>query len=210
MPVITQGGYNNGYEFGGGYLDDLRHILNSLDIKKLNILPKITTIGGGCFRDSVLEDITLPDGLAYINDFAFDNCGLKKIDIPDTVKSLSSDCFDNCRKLKRVKLPKNNHCIHIPVRCFRGCNSLESIDIPDNIKTISDSAFYNCFELKTVKLPKSLETIEDTAFNGLDNCIPNVYYDGTVQMFKRINKGPHIFPRNQTIHCVDGDYIYRG
>ena len=58
-------------------------------------------------NDTKLKEITLPDSLTYIGDYAFANCeNLEKI-IMNNVEHIGKFAFLRCSKLKSITLPKN-------------------------------------------------------------------------------------------------------
>ena len=80
----------------------------------------VTTIGRSAFHNCNLTSISLPDSLALIVDYAFNNCtNLASIEIPNSVTSLGSYSFYNC-------------------------TSLASLTIGNSVATIGGYAFYNC------------------------------------------------------------------
>ncbi len=136
------------------------------------------------FYGSGLKSVTIPEGMAGIDDCAFALCGsLKTIHIPDSVTYIGGDAFtrsgitgielgDNvttlgqwafkeCRGLVSVILPPNLETVGKGV--FQDCSSLQYVYIPNGLKTISESMFEGT-ALKTVILPNSIETIGDAAF----------------------------------------------
>jgi hypothetical protein len=69
---------------------DYIHIPTYIDSKK------VTEISTGCFDNSTMKGVTLPDGIRYIYSNAFSNCNnLTQIAIPDSVTYISNDAFYN-------------------------------------------------------------------------------------------------------------------
>ena len=82
---------------------------------------------------SATGDVTIPDGVTSIDDYAFNHCSsLESIVIPDGVTSIDD-------------------------YAFYGCSSLESIVIPDSVTSIGDYAFYGRSSLTTVNYKGSQE-----------------------------------------------------
>ena len=103
-------------------------------------------IAKDAFRDcTILESITIPDGVTYINWRAFYKCtSLKSITIPDSVTNMSSNVFI-------------------------GCTSLESAIIPDSLTRIRELTFMDCTSLKSITIPKSITNIGNLAFSGCES-----------------------------------------
>ncbi len=92
----------------------------------------------GC---SSLTDITIPNGVTKIGEYAFQNCiNLTQITIPNNVTSIG-----NC--------------------AFRGCNSLEQITIPNGVTKIGYYAFSDCPNLTIYCQASSQPSGWDTNWN---------------------------------------------
>lgn len=97
-------------------------------------------IPGNAFRESGLTSVVIPEGIEYIRDCAFANCGsLTSVTLPNTVTEICSGAFSEC-------------------------SSLESVELPNSLETISDNAFYKS-GLKWLTIPESVTTIGANAFN---------------------------------------------
>ena len=85
----------------------------------------------GCSR---LADVSLPESVESICDFAFYKCGsLKSITLPNKLKDIARSAFSDCA-------------------------SLTNVSIPDGVTKIGDSAFKNC-NLTDVAVPNSVTEI---------------------------------------------------
>lgn len=58
--------------------------------------------------------------------------------------------------------------------------------------------------LETIYLPHSVKKIGEGAFHNTP--LTDIYYNGTVDEWKAIEKGETIFSQAVTIHCTDGTY----
>ena len=134
---------------------------------------KVTGIGKGCFKDSRIKSIHIPDIVTYIGDYAFENCtslssvsfasnltpitigncvfkncdALREITIPAAV-SVGQLAFDNCTYLKKVVFSKGT--LSLGSYCFSNCRSLESVTIPESTKNIGTQVFDCCDKEKLV------------------------------------------------------------
>ena len=154
---------------------------------KNTIIPKgITVIENGAFSGRTIENISIPEGVLRIGNWAFQTCGnLKSVSIPQSVTEIGDRAFEACESLKSLTLPEGitdialaafSHCeslenINIPRsltriknELFSSCKSLKSVNIPDNVTEIGHWAFRNCSSLKEITIPKSVSTIEEDAF----------------------------------------------
>jgi len=97
---------------------------------------------GQTLIQGVNGDVTIPDGVMSIGNFAFYGCsGLTSVAIPGSVTSIGSSAF-------------------------YGCSGLTSVTIPDGVTSVGDSAFYGCNRLTSVTIPTSVINIGNRAFDG--------------------------------------------
>ena len=147
---------------------------------------KVIGIGyRACAFCELISFITLPEGLEYIDDYAFLSCQTMKFpNIPSTVRSIGIYAFDLCIEFKKITIPANIE--HLGICAFSGCTSLKTaeilcdlteipantfsytdlveITIPKTVTTIGEGAFYECSNLESISLPQGLQTIEDNVF----------------------------------------------
>ena len=153
-------------------------------LKSVNNLEnsKIIIIEDASFdRCYLLENITIPDLVERIGNYAFNWCrSLKSIDIPDSVTSIGNYAFKECRSLKSIIIPDS--VTTIGKELFYGCKSLTSIIIGDSVTWTIDStfqrsgdyAFRECRALTTITIGNSVTTIGMQAFKNcgkLENVI---------------------------------------
>ncbi len=143
----------------------------------------------------VAENITLPESVTAIRDFAFSGCtSLTNINIPDSVTSIGTGAFRECKNIENIIIPDSvtnidsyafiystklksvtlsNNLANINDNCFNGCTSLTSINIPVGVTNIGEYAFYNCENLAKITLPDGLLSIGSSAFehSGLTSIV---------------------------------------
>ena len=110
------------------------------------------------------RDITIPQNVSSIGDFAFYCCNLLSVKIPKTVKSIGWNAFMDCFSLQSITFPKSNN--QIGIGAFYGCRYLSEITIPEGVTTIESGAFSGCRNVKKISLPKSVTCIRDRVFHG--------------------------------------------
>ena len=94
----------------------------------------------GC---SGLADVTIPEGVSNIGDFAFKGCaGLTSVTIPSSVTNIGDSAFSDCSGLVTLSIPEGVTSIGSYV--FSGCTSLDTISIPDSMSNIGYAAFEYC------------------------------------------------------------------
>ncbi len=87
-------------------------------------------------------DVTIPDGVTYIGDFAFyDRTDLTGVTIPSSVTRIGNNAF-----------------------C--GCSNLADLTIPDSVTSIGSLAFFDCISLTSVTIPGSATIVDPSAFDG--------------------------------------------
>ena len=96
--------------------------------------PSLRTINTDAFRNSGLESLVVPEGVTYINQFAFrDATYLRNIELPSTVKYIGPMAFENCVSLESVTIPTSVK--RLGALAFSGCINLRSVyfegDAPD-------------------------------------------------------------------------------
>lgn len=118
--------------------------------------------------DSSVKNVSIPEYITKVKDYAFADSSIETIAIPSSVKELGCGIFSGCKFLSSVKLD----CLieRLPDSFF-AFSSLTSFDVPECIKVIGVCAFYRCTNLQTINLNKGLKTIENRAFEGCTNLV---------------------------------------
>ena len=110
-------------------------------------------------------DITIPDSVTSIGDYAFYNCtGLTSVTIGESVTSIGNSAFRNCTSLTSITIP--NSVTSIGEYAFYGCTGLTSVTIPDSVTSIGSCAFCNCTSLTSVTIGESVTSIGEYAFSN--------------------------------------------
>ena len=164
---------------------DYRYQILRLEVKK-----GITSVGGFryCFT---LQEVSLPEGLISLDEFAFMDCQkLQEIRLPKSLKTLGRGTFAGCHALPEIELPEDletvgegalMNCLSltsvvIPAsviemgdRPFSGDWALKTVEIKGNVPRLSSSSFHECDALQEVLITGSVGTIGDDAFRDLDS-----------------------------------------
>ncbi|MBR4880970.1 MAG: leucine-rich repeat protein [Clostridia bacterium] len=162
---------------------------------------KLRRIEDNAFAETVITELTLPEGTEYIGISAFSGCeDLTEVTLPDTVEIIGEAGFSSCHSLKTVTLPKNligiekhtfsdceklesavlsENIEYIDNMAFAECHSLKNILIPGNVKRIGRDVFYNCTALESVDIESGVEQIERHAF-ALCTSLTNITVPNTV------------------------------
>ena len=92
---------------------------------------------------------TIPNGVQYIDDYAFVGCSsLINLIFPDSLQLIVNGAFEYCNSLTSLTLPSSLQ--SIGKSAFRGCKSLRSLTLPSSIQSIGNDAFRGCTSLRSV------------------------------------------------------------
>ena len=110
-----------------------------------------------------LTDVTIPNYITNIGDYAFYNCSaLTSVTIGENVTSIGDDAFYDCSALTSVTIP--NSVTSIGRLAFYECTSLTSIAIGNGVISIGYDAFTNTGLYKN-------ETNWENGVLYIDNCL---------------------------------------
>ena len=149
---------------GSGDISDYLYVSpwNGRAIRTVVIEDGITGIGNRAFdRMTNLYNISIPDSVTHIGDYAFSETSIYKINIPESVTSIGDYAFYNAASLFKIDLPKG---VSIGKYTFYNCEFLKEITIPEGVTSIGEWAFYNCSSLESVTLLEGVTSIGDEAF----------------------------------------------
>lgn len=106
------------------------------------ILPSgVSSIGEGAFAGSDIEEISIPEGIEALSDFAFYGCSnLKRVTLPASLKTIGKGAFGKCTSLEAVDL-SSTAITRLPERAFAGAVELKSVVLPATVASIGREAF---------------------------------------------------------------------
>lgn len=137
---------------------------SSLDLMDITIPNSVLRIENYAFSYNLLNSISLPDFLTFIGDYAFDNNNFTTLNIPNTVTSIGEAAFA-FNQIDSLSL--SNSLITISDYAFEE-NKLTTVTIPDTVTSIGFGAFIdNLFT--SVTIPNSVIFIGSSAFNRNNN-----------------------------------------
>lgn len=118
---------------------------NTEMLTEISLPDNICLIGDYAFYNSSIKNIRLPESLEQIGNYAFAMSELENITVPDKVTELGKGAFNSCYKLTEAVLPES--ITAIPDETFLACHKLKTVHVSD-ISTVGDRAFYHCKTLK--------------------------------------------------------------
>lgn len=140
-----------------------------------------------------LSEVTIPDSVTTIGNFAFTFCGFEEITIPDSVTQIGASAFAKCEVLREIVIPESVQ--SLGAGAFFCCSRLEKAVIKASVKTILNYTFANSYAVEEtaytsssmtkIYLPASVEKINLYAFNG-NFYLTDIYYAGTEEQWNNI------------------------
>ncbi len=135
----------------------------------------VTRIGYASFCGAgALQTISMPDGITFIDEFAFEDCGLTSVTLPAKAV-LGYECFSGCAALKAVAFGASTAIDSYPL--FSDCTSLTTITVAaaNPELTAVNGILYNkdmtalllypaAKAGNLLRIPEGVKTIRETAF----------------------------------------------
>ncbi len=133
------------------------------------ILPSdITTIEAGAMAGSQIEEITIPEGVTSIGEYAFYGChNLKRVFLPQSLLTLGRGAFADCPALIDINIA-DTHVATIPEDCLAGAVSLRLLEAP-SIQKVETRAFANS-GIESLELPQ-VRTLAPFALADMHNLV---------------------------------------
>ncbi len=160
--------------------------------QNVEIPSDVIRIGNRSFyKNNTIENVSIPDSVNSVGDFAFARSTLKSVKIPDSVTEIGYASFYQCNDLEDVTIPDSVESIELGA--FLGTPWLYNwqtaedsdnylivgdkillsykgeggnITIPEGVKTIAAGCFTGNTDITGVSIPGSVRTIGEDAFNG--------------------------------------------
>lgn len=107
-------------------------------------------------------DITIPQKVTRIGNYAFEGCDLTSINIPEGVTSIGDNAFQYCTSLTSITIPES--LTYIGNEAFLRCSKLTSITITQGVTRIGDGAFYDCSGLSSITFNSATTEIYDSEY----------------------------------------------
>ena len=142
-------------------------------IKRLIVDDGVTSLGDcvlhgfdGKHDAKSLEEVTLPEGLTYLGNYAFFGAAkLKSITLPSTLTTIGIGAFDGCAGLTDITIPSNVKTIK---EGAFGATGLINVTLSDNLETLGQGVFKGCPQLTSIHIPKSVKSMGAEMFGYCD------------------------------------------
>ncbi|WP_455586201.1 leucine-rich repeat domain-containing protein [Bacteroides sp.] len=144
-------------------------------VERILLGDKVKRIPKGLFyQRSSLKDVTFPNSVEFISDYAFYGCtDMQSVKLPDNVRVIEDYAFYECSSLYDIHWPLFLE--KIGYSSFRACNKLKIVSLPEGVRELGGEAFYDCGNVRTLYLPSTIETIGDMAlYFGCNSAEPAV------------------------------------
>lgn len=144
----------------------------------------VQEIKANAFRnDEKLSSVSLPNSLTKIGESAFEFCyGLSSITLPNGLTTIGSQAFAHTG-LSMLVLPDSVQSVSREAFAFN--SALETVTLSAGMTTLPALSFRNCTSLTTVTIPESITSIDNTAFDGC-NGLSTIYYGGSASQWRAL------------------------
>lgn len=135
-------------------------------LTNLTLPEKVTEIGDYAFYNCTgISGLNLSKDITQIGNYAFAGCsGLTEMLLPASVETIGNYAFQDCTSLQDISIP--GKVTRIASYLFSGCTALEQISIPYGVQTIDTYAFQDCSSMTDITVPDSVSEIGSSAFSG--------------------------------------------
>lgn len=177
-----------------------------------SVIPEtVTKIDAYAFAGlTSLTEITLPEKLSTISDWAFTKTSLRKITIPDSVKQIGMGAFSECTFLESILFEEKSSCTSIGSLAFNA-TAITSILLPSSITTVGEHAICACDGLKEVTI---LDSGSASMSNPISQCmsLEVIRFSGSTERWREIEnihgEDWYISCPNVKVICSDGTVTY--
>lgn len=139
----------------------------------------VTIIGHSVFYGKDITELTVPDTVTEIQDYAFaGNKNLSSAVLSKNLKVLGINAFFNCKELKSIELPESLKEMGSYAFCGTG---LTSVVIPESntLSSLPQFCFFQCASLKEVTIPVTITKIPKDTFKECSDELVIKAYTGS-------------------------------
>ncbi len=151
----------------------------------------VTSIGNSAFQNcSSLKRVTFEKGskCTFIGKLAFNKCtSLVSVTGGTSVETIAESAFVSCSNIEEYEFSDSN--MNFADNLFYGAKKLKSAYIGNGCSVIPMQMFAHS-GIKILTISKNVKEISDAAFFSCDS-LTDIYYDGNLREWKKINKAPN-------------------
>ncbi len=126
-------------------------------------------------RQTVYEEIILPDTLTEIRGQSLEGIRVKRIEIPGGVKYIPIG-FLGYGEVSELVLSEGIEVIG--PGALSNIDGMETICVPGSVRRIYDNAFAGCGDLRRIIIPGTVEKVGENVFDWCENLTEVVYKEG--------------------------------
>ena len=163
------------------------------------------------YSQTGLANLTLPEGLRTIHDYAFGRSGITSLVIPDSVTEVHGSICYECRSLASVVVGDG---VTELGTCagwndFYGCTSLSQVILGESLEVIGNACFAET-ALRSVDIPASVRQINYGAFGDTPSLAEVTGAEGVETIYRLAfrNAGLRSFPFGDNLNFVSGTAFY--
>lgn len=135
----------------------------------------ITEIPDNQFKNHPwLYEVSLPEGLTRVGNYAFQDTYIDQIVIPSTLTTVGERAF-NSTNIKTM-LADHSQLTSIGQYAFDNCRYLTDVSLPEKMKNIDYAAFSQSRHIRNLVLPKHLESLGTYTFGHCDSLRSKIVY----------------------------------
>ena len=128
----------------------------------------LLTVHKHAFHRSGITEVTILDGVRYIDSNAFYGCtDLTSVSLAESVVEIDDYAFSSCENLTNMSLIEG--LIRIGASAFSDCTALTEIELPDSLMTLDESAFSGCSSLGSIVIPEGISSVREGTFTNCES-----------------------------------------
>lgn len=147
-------------------------------ISEITLPESLEYIGDYAFSYLAVNKITIPAGVREIRDYAFESSKISELTLNEGLEIIGSNAFYNCENLEAIDFPDTVS--YIGRGAFRLCKKIKSIEIPPLVSEICDGAFASIYGIESIVIPTTVIIIGDEAFGDCEN-LKNILIENGVE-----------------------------
>lgn len=125
------------------------------------------------------ESSLLLTDIKSISPLAFYKSQVENVTIPESIKVINEYAFYGADRIQTISLP--NQLELIETGAFLGCSSLLKIIIPESVNEIQPSSFFGCLSLKSIQFKGSKTKASESIIRRKNyNGFPSAYHSGRI------------------------------